>query len=752
MKINILDSSIFNKIAAGEVVEKPASIVKELVENSIDAKAKNITIEIENGGIDMVKVIDDGVGMDMDDLTRVFLPHATSKIRCVEDLAKIGTLGFRGEALASISAVADVEILSKSQNGEGGKVTCIDTVISEPIEAGSSYGTTIIVTDLFKNIPVRKKFLRKPKSEEGDITSYVEKLILANPTVSIKYIVNGKIIYNSTGNNLKEAIYTIYGKQVLDNLVEVRLAYSQDLVVEGFVSKPTYSRANRNYQTLICNGRYIQNQQISVAVTNAYSGYMMKGQFPFYVLSLTIPVEDVDVNVHPNKLDVRFVNKQQIYSLFYNVVERALIDNGTIVNENEFTPSSIKNVTPNFTNEFIKNHDQKEIERLINLTSPIQKEKEREKENLITPEYIQKARTVLSEKYGKDFEKRYKINLEKDLKPDVSIEDVAEFIEIYIKFEKASEESHFEEEIKIPKNKSKPKPVKNLFNQEIQVQNDLKTDDGLEKEFLKKLEKANDLEKIASTLDFKQSVKKEKEDDNKFKSENDVIEEQKPIEVQTVKSFRHNFEVGLTEQTDQISMDMLVKIEPEIKIIGSCFNTYLLVEKDDDLYVIDQHAGHERLLYDELTKAIDNKEMVSQQLLVPYDFIVDSSEVEFFESNTKLLEEMGFEIKRLSEKQFAICCVPMILDGINIKNFIDDLLREMPALLKLKASDLVKDKLKSMSCKKAIKAGYKMSKEEITMLLKMTAERDTLLMCPHGRPSVIKLTKNDFEKWFKRAV
>ena len=744
MKINILDSSIFNKIAAGEVVEKPASIVKELVENSIDAKAKNITIEIQNGGIDMIKVIDDGVGMDLEDLARVFLPHATSKIKCVEDLAKIGTLGFRGEALASISAVSDVEIISKQQDSEGGRVTCIDTVISEPIEAGSSYGTTIIVTDLFKNIPVRKKFLRKPKAEEGDITSYVEKLILANPTISIKYIVNGKIIYNSTGNSLREAIYTIYGKQVLDNLVEVRLAYSPELSVYGFVSKPTYSRANRNYQTLICNGRYIQNQQISVAVSNAYQGYMMKGQFPFYVLSLTIPVEDVDVNVHPNKLDVRFVNKQQIFSLFYSVVERALLDNGTMVNNNEFLPNSIKDTTLDFTNEFIKNHDQKEIERIINQKSPLLENKEK---NLkVDKETKQKIKNELINKYGKDFEEKYGVCVEDDL--ELGIKQSA--IEDYIELKKQMQNQNNKIETKIKDLKVQTKNQEKTTINQNQTKNDLKTDDGLEKEFLERIKKSKELEKITSEIDLTNDIKKE--DIKKNEDEKQVIipitqksftESENILQVETETINEQNVVQGMIED--------IINIEPEINIIGSCFDTYLLVECGD-LYIIDQHAGHERLLYDELTKAINSKEVVCEQLLIPYDFMVDSTEVDFFEENLGVLEEIGFDIKRVGEKTFAMYCCPMILGGINIKNFIDDLLREMPSLLKLKTSDLVKEKLKSMSCRKAIKAGYKMTKKEIATLLKMTAERDTVLMCPHGRPSVIKVTKGDLEKWFKRAV
>ena len=685
MKINILDSYIFNKIAAGEVVDKPASVVKELVENSIDAGAKNITVEIENGGIDMIKVTDDGSGMDKEDLKRVFLPHATSKISSVDDLAKIGTLGFRGEALASISAVADVQITSKTADGEGGQISCIDSSIGEVVDSGSGYGTTILVTDIFKNIPARRKFLRKPKAEENDITSYVEKLILANPFIAIKYIVNGKEMYSSTGQNLREAIYVIYGRQILDNLVEVSASYG-NMKLFGYTSKPTFSKSNRNYQTLICNGRYILNQQISVAISNAYGQYMMKGQFPFYVLSIELPLDEVDVNVHPNKLEVRFANKTGLYSLFYNAVSDVLLTKRTQVSVNEFLPSDLKEETlaiNTFTNDFIKNQSESDIQQIL-----INK-------NIDT----------------------YKAKKESDI------------IELFDKkYQKINENNDTDEEAE-------------------QVGNDLQnTDDVLEKKFADMLKKSYDVDVSTSVLGM-----------NSYKDEN-MGEKTKEVKEKKYSSFKdsvdENFidifskkdkEISLSEQTlDTVS-------EPDVKIIGTCFDTYILVEKGD-LFIIDQHAGHERLLYDELTKAINNRQVVTQSMLVPYVFGVDSTEVDFLETNIPILESLGFEISRIGGKEFSITGVPLILNGIDLKGFIDGLLKETSDIVKLKSSDLVADKLKTMSCRKAIKAGYKMTKSDIELLLKLTDERQTALMCPHGRPSVIRLTRSDFEKWFKRAV
>ena len=810
MRINILDSSIYNKIAAGEVVEKPASVVKELVENSIDAKSTNIVIEIVNGGIDLIKITDNGIGMDKEDLKRAFLPHATSKISSVEDLSKIGTLGFRGEALASISAVSDVEILSRTEEGEGGKITCKDTIISEPIECGSAKGTTIIVSDLFKNIPARKKFLRKPKSEENDVTSYVEKIILANPTIAIQYICNGKIIYNSTGKNLKEAIYVIYGKQVLDNLTEVSLGFKENLKVEGFCSKPTFSKSNRNYQTLICNGRYIQNQQISLAISNAYGGYMMKGQFPFYVLSLTIPVDEVDVNFHPNKLEVRFLNKQQIYSLFYNTVEQAILNNRTKVNSNDFVPKDIKDkvtdidITSQFTNEYLKNHSVESIERLIkeNGQNSLKYDDENVQQNHKNYELI--SNTKNKENIN---EEQLKNNDEKNIDCD----------------EKQEENNLINNETtkrgKKPKKDYLNMPYNELFKNDDKpkyTEYDLTTDKGLEKQFKSMVEKSKRLEDISNQMDtarvfrdfekrcaeqdnfndenysnlphtkkininqdmtekiftqmLKESLKNgntENEDDDEFLKNrtisfkdsanyNSGMQNLKNENINIISqnigdnAFEKNNKIDNTKEENNFIQEQ-IDIEPETIIIGSCFDTYLLVQKGD-LFIIDQHAGHERLLYDELTKAIDSKKVLSQQLLLPYVFSVDSTEIDYMERNIPLLNEIGFDIERVGEKEFSISCVPMILDGINLKEFIDNFLSEMPVITKLKNSDLVRDKLKTMSCRKAIKAGYKMTKGDIELLLKLFNERNTTLMCPHGRPSVIRLTKYDFEKWFKRAV
>lgn len=704
MKINILQPSIFNRIAAGEVVDKPASIVKELVENSIDAKADSITIEIENGGIDFISVQDNGVGIETEELPKAFMPHATSKIATVDDLNKIATLGFRGEALASIAAVADVEITSRTQSSFGATIKSIDTVVGEVIETGAPEGTCVKVSSLFKNIPARAKFLRKPKQEESEITNLVEKLILTHPEIRFNYIVNGKQIYLSTGNGLEEAIYVIYGKDILNNIVPINYETSKGYSLNGFISKPTFSKANRNYQTFICNGRYVQNQTVSIAVQNAYSAYMMKGQFPFFVLTLNLPVEDVDVNVHPNKLDIKFVDKNLVFGLIYNKISDTLIEQSTKVSINNFELKSQKNEYEQkssfLNNENIKNQSAENLEKFLFGKQP--------KVEISAIKQVQQSKV--------DNKANNEINIIKESGKQ----------ETFIKQESFNKKEV--EPISLFDNiiKSSESPIKNL---ETPIKN----------------EKSEENKNILS---------QPKENDIELKDNSSV---ETIIEVCKTASFQVGNNSGLNDyglikpKENQSLFGEVENSSLNLKIIGTIFSTYILVEKGD-LFIIDQHAGHERLLYDKFTKALNEKKNPSQPLLLPYSFSVSTLEVNFIEENISNFEDLGFEISQTGEKTFTIYAVPMILGSINLPNFMEEILSDISGFRKLNNSDLVKDKIKQISCKKAIKAGYTMKQGDIELLLKLTEENQTALMCPHGRPSIIRITKKDLEKWFKRAV
>ena len=378
-KINVLDSSIYNRIAAGEVVERPASVVKELVENSIDAGATSIVISIDHGGTREIKIIDNGCGIEKEYIREAFMPHATSKIEKAEDLDSIMTLGFRGEALASIASVARVSMTTKTRDAElGSHIDIEGGKILKMCETGAKDGTTMIISDLFFNVPARAKFLKKPKSEEQEVTALVSRLILANPTVAFRYIVDEKTVFTTPGKTLKEAMYGIYGKEVLTETLPVCLK-RDNVEITGYIGRPSYAKANRTYQTLIVNGRHIGDQMISAAVANAYGDMLMKRRYPFFILNLKLPVTDVDVNVHPNKLEVRFVNSNKIFGLFFEAVSRALHEMDYVSSVNKvIEEKEVKQEVNNlFTQSFLKSQEDTQ-EIVVNNKPTITHDKESE--------------------------------------------------------------------------------------------------------------------------------------------------------------------------------------------------------------------------------------------------------------------------------------------------------------------------------------------------------------------------------------
>ncbi len=636
-RINVLDESVFNKIAAGEVVEKPASIVKEFIENSLDAKATEITIEIENGGIDKIRVIDNGVGIHPDDVKSAFLPHATSKIRTTEDLSNILTLGFRGEALASIASVSKVKMQTKQAEFDLGKEIDIDGgIIKNFSDASLNNGTIIEVTDLFYNIPARRKFLRKAKSEESDITNLMVRYILANPKIKFTYIIDGVTYYKTNGTNLEDAIYLIYKKVCLNNLIKVD--YEMDGVsITGFISKPTYTKSNRTYQTLIINGRYVINSLISTSVQNAYGNSLMKGQFPFYVLNFNLPNNLLDVNVHPNKLDVKFENTQKVYGLFFSAISKTLLNF-----------SEVKKIDDDFLEV---NRERTKI--LENLSSSFA---------------------------GKSFNDNLNSNFE-DKKDDIL------------------------------------KAYSNLSNKEYTF-NDSPI---LTQTLNNQLEKLNESEieevKINNTNGINENINTNKEES--FTTKQQIFE----------------------------SVNNLT-----YKIVGTVFETYILIEINDSLYVFDQHACHERINYDKLINELNNKHLALQQLLIPYILNTNSLESEFLEQNLNNLTELGFDITLFGDNCYKISSVPQVLSSINLKDFFADLFSDLNNFKKINTQDILKEKLSQKACKASVRAGDKLSEKEILVLLNIMKENNMTLACPHGRPAVIEITRNELEKWFKRKV
>lgn len=678
MKINVLDARVYNRISAGEVVERPASIVKELVENSIDAGAKNIRVEIEEGGIKNITVIDDGCGIEKDDLTVAFLPHATSKIKDVEDLDNISSLGFRGEALASISSVCQVKLSSKTHDSAlGYSIKVNGGVFEDVVEVAKSDGTTISCSNIFFNTPVRAKFLRKPKTEESEVTHLIERFMLSNSNIAFQYYVDGKQVYNTTSCSMQDIIYTIYGRDVYENLIEVN--YEEDgFKIGGFVTKPKISKSNRTYQTLFVNGRCVENFLISNAVQGVYESFLMKGRFPVYVLSILLPADCVDVNVHPSKKEVKFDNPNKMFSMVRRGVEKALLSVDQIQN---FLSSSAKQ-----EDSFDNNQDINKF--MSNLSEQIDKTQINGERNLdlknipsnkfsYDPNTVEKPKTPLG---GKSFSIDF---FDKD-------EQIIDPKEFEIEVNKMAKEQE-----KGINTNSEETAFKDLENLSIKDRYNINKDD--------------------TTFFFDQTGEK--------------------------------FTRDIQKESEQKFLKASVK--DEMKILGTLFKTYIVIELDDAVYFIDQHAAHERLLYDRLVKAVDSGEkIIKQDLLAPYSFNVGAKESQSIDLMLDDLKKLGFELEKDGYK-YTITSVPYILSYIELDKFVDEIIKEGIGWDK-KKSDFIHSKLCQTACKHAIKAGDEITKDECAYIIEEV--RKGVMLCPHGRPITLVITKHEFEKMFKRIV
>ena len=664
-KINILDSSIYNLIAAGEVVERPASVIKELVENSIDAGAKSITVEIKNGGISFMQVSDDGSGIDEGDMKSAFLPHATSKIKEASDLESILTLGFRGEALASIASVSKVKLVSKTEKDEVGNSIVVEGGKFGEIEKVScNTGTVITVEDLFFCVPARAKFLKKPKTEEQEITNIISRTILAHPTINFVYIVDGKKQLSSLGKNEKEAMFSIYGKESVTETLEVS-AKREGVEVFGYVGKPTFSKSNRTYQTLIINGRYVVNLTVQTAVANAYGDFLMKRQYPFFVLYLTMPADEIDVNVHPNKLDVKFLKSNLIYSVVFEAVSRAL-------HEMDYV-------------KIVDTETNAKVSYTVNQSSSSK---------------IDKAGVNLNP-FSTNFSKL-------DEKEKEKISDVV---------------------------------IDTMISSALSSDTGVRDNFGLGSKLLERINTKiveDEREALKSTdYNLKNQTQIEKIEEEKVEVQTALFEEEKPVQ-------ENVFVKTKSQQTEFVGDD--------IKIVGKFFNTYLAIEWGDNIYLIDQHAGHERLNYDKLKKEYEEKNIVVQPMLIPFVLSLNAEDDQIVNNNLEAIRSVGFEIDEFGERTYKISAVPAIVSDIDFNKFFGMFLAEKINKTKITEAELIKDSLMQMACKSAIKGGDDLSKNEINLLLSEMGNNNVVLFCPHGRPVVVRITKAEVEKWFKRIV
>ncbi|MGN0824354.1 MAG: DNA mismatch repair endonuclease MutL [Candidatus Coproplasma sp.] len=651
-KIQVLSEELCSRIAAGEVIERPFSVVKELVENSIDAGAKEIEISIKRGGKDCIKVSDNGCGIAQDDMRAAFFPHATSKIKVLDDITHISTLGFRGEALATIASVALVELESAVEGEQGNKVECDGDFIGKVVPFSCNKGTTIIVNNLFFNTPVRFKFLKTDKKEEADITTYVIRYILGFPYIAFKYYVDGELKLQSYGGGLDEAITQIYGANILPNCFKID-AERNDIKVSGYISNQQFFKSNKTYQTTFLNGRYVNNNVISSSINNAYAPYMMKKNFPFYVLSIRLNDELVDVNAHPSKTDVRFADGSLIYGTLYKIISSIL----------EGSVKAADFVVADDATSFTKSQVQPSV---------------------CAAEYVATENVH-----------------------DTDFSDVKDI-------EKFSQQ---------PKVKKAPSPF-----------------DGFD---------------MAPYADYEPPV---------FDEENkQEVKQTISPQVQQAINFSTNYD---------LSTDKFVLVEPSLEVIedrkkrearqeelqfrqfkyrGTLFNTYLMYEIRDEVYLIDQHAAHERILYDTLLEKVQKRQVNTQNMLVPYIFTVTPEERKFIDDNVNSLWNIGFALDPFGTSSFKLTDIPVDLYNLDPKGFIDDLLSNISEYKKITVTDLIKEKMAQTACKHAIKAGDKLTETEREKLMEML-KGNMGLKCPHGRPICVKLTKTELEKMFKRKV
>ncbi len=660
--ITLLDQATIDKIAAGEVVERPSSVVKELVENAIDAGSTAITVEIKDGGISFIRISDNGCGIDPSDIKTAFLRHSTSKIRSVEDLLTISSLGFRGEALSSISAVSMVELLTKTKESicgikyviEGGKEKSME-------EAASPDGTTFFVRNLFYNTPARKKFLKSSMTEAGYIHELMIRLALSHPEISFKFINNGQTKLHSSGNHsLKDVIYQVYGRDISNNLVEID-AQENGVHMKGYIGKPNVFRGNRNFETYFVNGRYIKSNIIAKGIEDAYKGYLMQHQYPFCVLQFEMDGSDLDVNVHPTKMELRFSNQQALYEFVFRTVREGL-------DRKEYIP------------QVTVDEPKKPA-----VSVPVQKPVAKPVQKSETPAPVQKPATPQ----------------ERNL--DYFLAQMRE----RVKADYASRENKSPYQQKFEKKPLQPVAEK--------------------------------------TVEKPQMIQEERAS----------YAVQKPVETSKPEPKKKEQPVVVSEPQQMELFDKKLLAEESIKehkIIGQLFETYWLVEFDEKLFIIDQHAAHEKVLYERTLKGLKNKEHTSQMLNPPMVISLTMQEEALLKKYMQQFADLGYEIEYFGGMEYQICAIPGNLYNINKKELFIEILDNLSELSGRTNSDLILEKIASMSCKAAVKGNMKMSRMEMESLIRELLTLDNPYQCPHGRPTIISMSKYEIEKKFKRIV
>ena len=716
-KIVLLDDSTINKIAAGEVIERPASVVKEVMENSIDAGATSITVEIRNGGISYIRVTDNGKGIMQDDLEIAFERHATSKLRSAEDLDEIKSMGFRGEALASIASIAKVSLISKTADSDTGYEVIVEggKILSKN-EIGCPNGTSITIENLFYNTPVRYKFLKKDFTESGYIEDVVTRIALVHPEIAIKLINTGKTIIQTSGNgDIKPVIYNIYGKEIADNLIDIEYTYD-DIVVKGVIGKPVISRSNRSNQLFFVNKRYVKDKTLSGAAEQAFKGFVTIGKHGFLVLNIEMDPRKVDVNVHPAKLEVRFQEETKIFKAIYHAIRDGLLKGDLVADTSSI--DRIDSEKTKYSIEEIKENPQIETNN-TNFRDILRDDRVEDKKE------IQDSEKTTEETFEDVMAKLKKMqSIVKTVKEENKEETFEQTTEsIHINESESSESDNVKEDKDIENKKENIQNKLETLKQEIQEELPKKQELKSDTEFMEMYEKT-----------FGIAINKKEDNDN---DQLNVSNEFKPITKQD--------NVSVFEENSKYST------KPVYKFIGIAFNTYIIIEMQSDLYIIDQHAAHERIMYEKIKQNYySNSTKNSQLMLLPDIITLTHKEMGIYKDNKDMFQKAGFMVEEFGENTIKLSGVPDVLIDLETKELFLETLDEINTVARTAKQEIEEKFIATVACKAAVKAHMALSKEEVTQLLDKLLQLPNPFTCPHGRPTAIRMTKNDIEKKFSR--
>lgn len=678
-EIQLLDQATINQIAAGEVIDRPSSVVKELLENAIDAKATAITVEIKDGGISFIRITDNGCGIEKDQVRKAFLRHATSKLHTIDDLLDIGSLGFRGEALSSIAAIAQVELISKPPEAMLGISYQIEDGEEKSLtQIGAPDGTTILVRNLFYHVPARKKFLKTAATEGNYINQLMENMAMLRPDISMRFINGGQNkLYTSGNGRLKDLIYTIYGREISSNVLEIN--YECPLfAVTGYIGKPIISRGNRTFENYYINGRFVKSRLIAAAIEQAYKPFMMQHRYPFTVLHIKIKPELIDVNVHPAKMEVRFQQENEIYELLAGAIENTL-------RGKEFIPDVSDN-----------GKAEKKVQEKQKLPEPFEQRRLQAMKEIIPPPPAE-----------------HKIQNEQKLSVEHKTQSE----------QKIFTKNKIQSEQKLPKNEEQPKVPSKLSDSSGEY----------------KIEK-------------KQTIK---DSDSKWELASGIHKRIGQDVSQTVNQMPPQPEQKLEKPEQQtLFTEPLLSEKARIhhRLIGQLFDTYWLIQYGNQLYIMDQHAAHEKVNYERLMEAYRKKERITQFVSPPMVISLTRAEEAILEEFKSEFERIGFTIEPYGGREYAISEIPANLYGINEKELFLEMLSDLEDRGSMQPSELIASKLASMSCKAAIKGGQKISFQEADALVSQLLTLENPYACPHGRPTIITMTKYELEKKFKRIV